>query len=212
MKMTDSKEARLRRVIRDAMAVDPLISLRSLQAALELKLKREFSLEYISKLRRKVDGEMAVVADREKVEDRIKYLRETNRVLRDEMFRIAFPPSDMLDPPNASQRLRALEMISKMDRAQVVIEMDLGLFTRHLGQLDVDVRLKPIDDDRRRMIMDAFKNWGIDAPVMRQIEQQGAIIQKSTLAAAVQLLPAPAPTNAPARPQSIPTVGDLAVS
>lgn len=158
-KVTEHKEAHLRRTIRDIMAVDPLISIRALQKAVEAKINRPIDFDYTRKLVKSVSREMAVIADQEKIEDRIGYLRETNRLIRNELFRIAFPSPTDLDKPNANQRIRALDLIAKIDRNQVQIEMDLGLYTRHLGQLDVELRAKPLDDQTRSRMIETWKQW-----------------------------------------------------
>jgi hypothetical protein len=192
-KVSYHKEARLRSIIRDAMAVDPLISIPSLQAAIEAKIHRTIQHNYLSKLIKSVSGEMKVVMDREKVEDRIEYLRETNRVLRDELLRIAFPNREKMPQPTESERLRAIELISKIDREQVKIEMDLGLFTRHLGTLDIDHRLKPLEDDTRSSIVGTFKMWGIAPPQTRKIEPQQALPPQTPIIANEPEIKQPAP-------------------
>ena len=197
-KVSYQKEARLRRIIRDAMAVDPFISIKSLMATIEKKTNRTIDDTYLSKLVKSVNAEMTVVADREKIEDRITYLRESNRIIRDELFRIAFPAVTDLNPPKPAERIRALELIAKIDNAQVKIEMDLGLFTRHLGTVDIDHHLKPPDEDIMKAVVGTFQSWGIAPPQTRKTEPQRMIEAK------VEVLPEITKNDEP-KPKQEPT-------
>lgn len=200
VKITEHKEAHLRRTIRDILALDPLISMAGLQRAMEKKTNRPIDEAYLKKLVRRVTGELAVVADREKVEERIGTLRETNRLIREELFRIAFPDTKNLNPPGVTERRKALEAIARIDNAQVKLEMDLGLFTRHIGQLDVDHRVHPIEDITRENIIKAFTSWSMTSPIPRRIEPVDVLIknkEKQPYAAIKQhTAPAPAPSGA----------------
>ncbi len=167
-KVSEYKEARLRRVIRDTLAIDPIISLRSLQDVVEKKINHSIDLEYLSKLIKKVNGEIAVRADTEKVDVKIAQLRESNRMIREALLKIAYPQPQMM--VKHSDQLRALELIAKIEHTQAKLEMDFGLFTRHLGQLDVDHRLHPIEDNTRANIITAFRVWNVAPPVPRKIE------------------------------------------
>ncbi len=168
-KVTDDKEAHLHRIIRDAMAIDPLISLRSLQSIIEKKINRKIEIHYISKLVKKVNGQLTIVADREKVEIRVSQLRERNRILIDELFRIAYPTTR---PVADKDRLKAIELIAKIEHNQAKLEMDFGLFTRHLGDLNVNHNLKPIDDITRANQIKAFEAWGMNPPEMRKVDMR----------------------------------------
>lgn len=207
-KIAYHKEANLRRIIRDAMAVDPLITYTSLKDLVERKYKRPVDREYIAKLAKKVNGEMMVVADREKVETRIEYMRESYRIVREELFRIAFPSENTLPHqyPKVSERIRALELIAKVDQNLIKTEMDLGLFTRHLGQLDIDHRLKPLDDDVRSKIVAAFKAWGVTPPQMRKIEAKDVLPAQTALPPHGPTIEQPSPAKPAGQP--IPTVVD----
>src|SRR5882724_9438355 len=126
-KITEHKEMALRRVIRDAMAIDPLITVSGLQRVVESKTGRPIDELYVKKLLRKVTGEMVIVADRERYEKRISQLRERNRILIDELLRIAYNAST-----SPKDKVNALGTIARIENAQVKLEMDLGLFTRHI--------------------------------------------------------------------------------
>ena len=168
-RVTEHQQAGLRRMIRDAMAIDPLISISGLQRALYKKLGREIDEVFMKKLVRKVTAEMVVVADREKVEQRISYLRERNRVICEELFRIAFPSETEMYRGDIKDRIKALQTISTIEARQIKLEMDLGLFTRQIGTLNINHRLKPMEADTLIQVSEVFRLWA-EPPQMRKIE------------------------------------------
>lgn len=207
-RISESKESGLKRTIRDIIALDPLISMNGLQRAIEKKTNRPIDEVYLKKLTKKVTAEMAVVADREKVEERISYLRERNRIICDELLRIAFPSSTLvgLERPTTTERLRALESITRIEAAQVKLEMDLGLFTRHLGEIEMTHRVaKPLDEDTRSNILKAFVSWSI--PVQARKIEPKAIIEAKTIDVPISTT-IQQPTPAPAPAKTIPSVVD----
>jgi hypothetical protein len=64
MRILPAVEEEIRRVIRDARAKDPLISVAGLEAVLEKHFDRGFSHQYVSKVADKVAREALIVADR----------------------------------------------------------------------------------------------------------------------------------------------------
>jgi hypothetical protein len=58
----------IRRAIRDAQALDPLITVSQLQKALEKKFNRTFDWTYLRKLHEKVSRQALIEADRTQIE------------------------------------------------------------------------------------------------------------------------------------------------
>jgi hypothetical protein len=79
MRIVPAVDAEIRREIRDARAVDPLISFAALEERLEKKLHRGFSYKYVAKLAGKVARQALVEADRTKIEERLAFTRENYR-------------------------------------------------------------------------------------------------------------------------------------
>lgn len=169
-KVSDTQEHALRRIIRDARALDPLISVRSLRDIVAQKSKRDVSLEYVWKLSKKVDGEIKIRPDQEKIDKRIAEMRENNRIVREGLLKIAYPPAGSL--VQEKDKIKALEVIARIDHSQAKIEMDFGLYTRKLGEVEVKhTHEHRIVDPRIDAMMKAFENWGM-APPMRKLEAQ----------------------------------------
>lgn len=178
-KVTDQQEQALRRVIRDARAIDPLISVRSLRDVVEAKTQRTVSLEYVWKLNKKVDGEIQVRPNNEKIEKKVGEMRENNRIVREALLKIAFPGQNSL-PPKDSDKIRALETITKIDHSMAKIEMDFGIYTRKLGEIDIKhSHTHTVVDGRIEAITKAFENWGMAPPEMRKVESSNIIVEKN---------------------------------
>lgn len=174
-KVTDDKEAHLRRLVRDAIAIDPLISLRSLRDHMEVKIGKPIHIDYLNKLVKKVRGEVRVMPERENVAEQIGRIRETNRILREGALKIAYGPL-----VKDADRLRAMELIAKLDNSTAKLELDFGIFTRKLGEIDVNHNhTHKIVDGRIEAITKAFENWGMAPPEMRRIEMQRIVKTES---------------------------------
>ena len=83
-------EAEIRRVIRDARAKDPLITVGRIEKLLEDKFKRGFSYQYVAKVADRVERESLVQADRTQIEQRLNFTRENYRMMREELLKIVY--------------------------------------------------------------------------------------------------------------------------
>lgn len=75
------------REIRDARAIDPLISVSALDQHLEKKFKRGFSYRYITD---KIAGQALIEAGRTQIEERLAFTRENYRMMREELLKIVY--------------------------------------------------------------------------------------------------------------------------
>lgn len=176
-RLTNVQEDALRRNIRDARALDPLISLKGLQKVLETKFNRMITVNYIMKLSKKVDGEIKIYPNLEKIEERVSQMRENNRVVREGLLKIAYPgPNQMV---SNKDKIRALDTIVRIDHSMAKIEMDFGIYTRKIGEIDINDKRGVIDSERLQGIVKAFENWGISPPQMRKIEAVRIVTVKS---------------------------------
>lgn len=200
-KLTDVQEAAIRRHIRDARALDPLISLVGLQKVLETKFNRQISVNFIMKLSKKVDGEIMVRPDIEKIEHRVAQMRENNRIVREGLLKIAYPGQSVRVADK--DKIRALETIARIDHSMAKIEMDFGIYTRKIGEIDINHK-NGMDSEKLQSIVKAFENWGISPPQMRKIDPERIVNVKSTK---VTNDTPNQPTTPPASSNIIPAVG-----
>lgn len=202
-KITQEKEAYLRRIVRDAKAIDPLITLESLRDVVERKIKRVIDLEYLSKLVKKIGRQIISEVERDTVNNRVSEIRETNRIVIDELKRIAYPNPNDPEKPSVTDRRKALEAITRIENMQAKLEMDFNVFERHLGVVDVQHRIKPVDPQTMVNMVKAF--GAFMKPIqMREIEPESTRELKSAQTSNETRIEQPKPNNA--GPKPIPAV------
>lgn len=172
-KIDESKEAEIKREIKIAMAIDPLISSRRLQKRLWERgmyastAGRQVDINYILKLVRKINAEAKNEIRNEEIENRMSETRERFKVIFDRLFKIAFWEWDYLHEgiamPEVKDQIKAMETIMKMDIALIEAEMDAGIFKRNLGTLELESRNRQVTPERKQAIRVAMRNWGLFA-------------------------------------------------
>ncbi len=164
-KILKPAEEKIMRAVRDAIVIDPLISLRSLQDALEKKGMRIANLHYLSRIIWKINGDLARQVDRQQMSGRIAQLKERQRIVVDRLVRIAFYTDDLkkegMPPPSYKDQIAALNSIIKLDLAILGAEMDAGIFERHIGKIALEARSRPLEPEQKQRMFDALVNWGI---------------------------------------------------
>jgi hypothetical protein len=113
-----------------ALAIIVALSVQLLQQVLEYLLYRQ-GIENVN---------------RQQVVERVAEMKERCRVIYEQLIRIAFYTEDMkkdgMPPPSPRDRISALREMSKIDLAIFGVEMDAGIYERHLGTLELDKRNK----------------------------------------------------------------------
>ena len=118
MRIVSELDHKIRREIRDARAIDPLVSVVDLQEHLEEKFNRTFSRKYIAKLAFKVERQALQEADRTKIEQRMQFTRENYRMMRERLLKILYwKPEDGGKPPADRDVNEAAKNIVMMDLA-----------------------------------------------------------------------------------------------
>jgi hypothetical protein len=176
-KITLRKENEILRAVREEVVINPMISLRRLQANLKQRGFVTYSGnpiedQYLKKLIRKLNREAFAESDRQEIGERLANTRQRFSTMIEKLLKIAFWRIDYIREgfyiPEYRDQIKAMDSIAKMDLALLQAEMDAGIFERHLGKLDIEIaRKQPIPDDRRDVIYQVFKNWGLipkDAP------------------------------------------------
>lgn len=204
-KVSESNELEVRRAIRDAYAIDPLITQRKVMQFVEKKIGRAISWDYLTRLLKKVKGDARPRFDKEKLEPRVQEMRETFRIARENLIQIAY--GQTLPIPTQGERMTAWRTIGMLGKLLLDAEMDLGIFDRKLGTLDVDHRLRPLEPENRDLIVKAFEMYHIEAPVSRKIERVAPVMPEPTIIPNEPTKPQPKPKEA----QRIPTAGESMV-
>lgn len=173
MIITEDREQKIRRAIRDVLALDPLISVDALREAL---VKKNFKTAagnpldwtYIAKLVRKVNREAVTEVSRQVTDERVAKIKERYRLAMDQLLKIAFYSKELqeqgMPPPTYKERISAIREILKWDIAIFQAEMDAGVFERKLGTLEVERRSAPLPPELKAAIIGAMQHWGLKMP------------------------------------------------
>jgi hypothetical protein len=162
MRIVPAVEAELRREIRDARALDPLISVSALEQRLEKKFKRGFSYRYIAKLADKIARQALVEADRTKIEERLAFTRENYRIVRERLMKIVcWQPGDGGRAPWASEVTEAGKAIVAMDLAILKAEIENGLYKRPLDVIAREFQYEPVPGEVRTVIIASWMRGGL---------------------------------------------------
>ncbi len=173
MKKLPQQEEKIKRAIRDAVAVDPLLSIDRLRDALfdkgfKTATNNPLDWEYVARLRKKIHRTAVETVRRQDVAERINEFKEKNRLVFDRLMRIAYYTDDLkkdgLPPPSYKDQIAALTAIVRLESVVFNAEFDAGIFERHIGTLEVEKRFKPLPPDLKMQMMIAFRNWGIIPP------------------------------------------------
>lgn len=173
MKKLPQQEEKIKRAIRDAVAVDPLLSVDRLRDALfdkgfKTATNNPLDWEYVARLRKKIHRTAVETVRRQDVAERINEFKEKNRLVFDRLMRIAYYTDDLkkdgLPPPSYKDQIAALTAIVRLESMVFNAEFDAGIFERHIGTLEVEKRFKPLPPDLKMQMMIAFRNWGIIPP------------------------------------------------
>ena len=164
MRVLPPVEEKIRREIRDARALDPLISVAELQRKLEEKLNRSFSHRYVSKLADKVALQALVEMDRTQIEDRMNFTRENYRIIRERLLKIVYwnPQDNSGDKrPWASEVIDAAKTIVMLDFTLLKAEIETGMYKKPIELLAKEIHYDPLPDDVRVVIIQSWKNFGM---------------------------------------------------
>lgn len=177
MKYLPEIEERIRRAIKDALAIDPLISFTQLSKVLESKgIKgvggKGLDREYVAKLVRKVNRETLIRIERAQVTERIAEIKERHRLAVTKLLKIAFYDSGSqenagIPSPSYKDQIAAIRELMKWDLAILSAEMDAGIFQRQLGTLEIERRNVPLRPEVKEAILIAMGNLGI----LKQVQE-----------------------------------------
>lgn len=195
-KLAPNIEQDVRRTIRDAYAIDPLLSSLKLVKLLSDRYNRSFSWVYVNKLKHKAMAEATPNLDRVKTMDR---LRETNELLRmgkEHLLKIAYgqPVNGLI--ADLKEQTGAWRAIAFLEKLRISTEVELGLFNQPVDSSLIDnFRWRAIPDDVRGQMLASARLWKMPEVLTRRIEI-GQIVDAES-----RDVPPVAPVAAPAAPQ-----------
>lgn len=157
-KVSNERKQFYKSKIRSLLAIDHQMSNRELESQLAQN-GISISEDFIAKLRKKVEKEKSIRADRMTLNHALATvsdaLTETNHLA----WQIALNPA-----AKAQDRLGAMREIRKAHTDMFNLLFDAGIFNRKLGTLEHEIRNAKLSDEQKRNIRGAFEKWGLIKP------------------------------------------------
>jgi hypothetical protein len=179
MRILPPVEEEIRRIIRDARAKDPLITVAGLEKALEEHFQRGFSHQYVSKIADKVAREALMVADRTQIEERMNFTRENYRMMRERLMKIVYwepdpeTPIEKQGPPYNEDVIEAAKNIVMLDLALLKAEIETGMYRKPIEAIAKEFQYEPLPDEVRTVIVAAWQRGGLlPRPTIEQMVPQ----------------------------------------
>ncbi len=169
MKILPQQEYHIRQVIRDNLALNPLISIRNLQKVVEYNTHRPIGDKYLMRLLGKIRGEVIAQADRQGVAERLTEVKERFRVLRKELLRIVYWemryfPEYGIERPSSRDRMNAIKTIAQMDLALLKTELDTGMFSKKQNDIEALLNDPALPSELHEQIVGVFRQWRFSRP------------------------------------------------
>jgi len=155
MAHSSTYEVRVRREIRDALAIDPIATIPELTQRLNERLNHSFDPRYIKKLTDKVTRQLVIESDRLRIEDRMRVTRENYRISREALLQIIHSHTPARD------RVEAAKALVMLDLALFKAELETGMFKKPVEELAREIHYDPLPDDVRTVIIAAWTRGGL---------------------------------------------------
>ena len=180
MKIANNIEVAIRRAIRDAYAIDPLIDGGALSKYLNEKFNRTFSWEYIQKLIRKADREATPRLDKIKVETHLRSINETTRIHIEMLTRISLGQKVGDRPlPKYGEMVAAARAIAILKKLQLDAMIDLGVFDKSILP-SIGPRTREIPAELIESMLETAKLWELPSDLTAKIDAGGTITVETT--------------------------------
>ena len=203
-KITHHQEETIRRAVRDAYAIDPIISRKRVIEILERRFNKSFDPRYVERIIKKVNGEAAIRLDQMKVEKALAEIRETNRIIKEKLMVVALGQSVGDRPiPTYTEMTAASRAIGILMKLQLDAAIDLGIYDKGISTVDAEFRFKPIPEEIRAQMVITARMWRLPENLTRKIEPGGTITVEATKIPIKQVVTQPTPQNEPKNTQPV---------
>lgn len=163
MKVIPEKEEFLRMTIRNAIALNPLVSIRRMQEIVKHNIGRSISDKYTAKLMRKTRQGAIVQSDRKMMNERLAEVRERYRMLINSLTKIAFWNYDFVGEgiqcPKFNEQFSAMRLIGQLEIALFRAELDVGMFENKRAIIDKMLEQGVLPNELREQVVGVFRTW-----------------------------------------------------
>jgi hypothetical protein len=168
MKLGSDTKERLKQIVRNAVALDPMISLRDLQAVLLQKGIKIGNLNSLARIRKELTEDAIEEMDRSQVLKRYSDMEERMRVLRTDLFKIIYPDGKSGMYPSYSEQISAMKILMESDIKLFRAGLEMGIYRKDMAkgkkytkEEELAMRNRPLDPEHRKAMLKAFKNFGL---------------------------------------------------
>ena len=167
MKKRNEVEQHIKEIIRDKLAINPIVSICKVQTALfdeGFRTSQDTALDrhYVTKLVTKIQRENIATLKYQDKAARLSILVEKYRVISDQLLKVIFYDRYKVDEkipvPSFHEQIMAANLLMRWDLALFYAENDAGVYER---KTEINnPRNKPLSPEARESIKRAFENWG----------------------------------------------------
>jgi len=164
MKILPEQEEFLQTNIRNAIALNPLVSIRKMQGIIERNTGRSVSDKYVAKLMAKIRRGAIIQSDRKQINERMTEVRERFRMLTEHLLLIIYWVPEYLNKygvqyPSTKEKFAAIKLLGQMDLALFRAELDAGIFENKQAVLHEVLRQGIFPTELREQIIGASRTW-----------------------------------------------------
>jgi hypothetical protein len=151
-------EDRLKREIRDVIAIDPIATIPEITERLNQRLNHSSDPRHIKRLRDKVTHQIFIESDCLQIEQPMNITRENHRISREALLEIIYSRV----PSKA--RVEAAKALVMPDLAVFKAELETGMFKKPVEVLAKEIRYDPVPEDVRVVMIALWKRGGLLPP------------------------------------------------
>ena len=160
-------QSHLERTLRDAVALDPLMTVTQLQTVLQNKFNRDFSWRYVTKLRDKLYRRMLKNAVRSRLISDFALIAERHRVYHETLRRTAFDPTT-----DKQEQVDIIMRLAQMELALFKTGVECGIYDQSklseaessVAEVEDSWRYNPPPQEEIERFVNSFKIWHTSPP------------------------------------------------
>ncbi len=166
MRFSDLQKERHKDRVRQVLALNPRVSVSQIQDALaQSSHPLELPLTYIAKLVKKIEGERVHRFDWVIAAKRLSEMQDLYAEISNALWQVLLDNGDSATGRKGTtpgEKVYAASQIAKLEADLLKAQMDMGIFERKLGTLDVNGKtLIELPQSHQKLLVSAFAKAGI---------------------------------------------------
>jgi hypothetical protein len=164
MRMILEKENYLKGMVRDIVAVNPLVSIRGMQDLIKNNTGHTISKNYASQLINKVRRQAVIESDRKKMNERLAEMRERHRVRMQYLERLIYWKPKYyreygMNEPSPKEKMMAIKLQAHLDTSLFKAELTAGMFEDKRNAIAEMLKQGILPTELNEQIVGVFRSW-----------------------------------------------------